>query len=118
MTTLINCTPFLEGEELAKEFGCYFFEASAKTGTNIDEAFYELVREIKRRQKVSWGGQSRRRSVLNVVVKKRNNMASLRSLQMPIMMMSSTAVVAVTDALCFEHALAPFFGKSSNNEIL
>ncbi|KAF9459964.1 ras-like protein [Collybia nuda] len=40
-----------EGEALAKEFGCYLFEASAKTGKNIDEAFYELVREIKKSRK-------------------------------------------------------------------
>jgi len=36
------------GEELAKQIGCKFMEASAKTATNATEAFYELVREIRR----------------------------------------------------------------------
>jgi GTPase SAR1 family protein len=33
-----------EGAELAKQLGCPFFEASAKTDHNIKEAFFELVR--------------------------------------------------------------------------
>lgn len=37
-----------EGKILARQFGCPFMEVSAKRRTNIDEAFHELVREIKR----------------------------------------------------------------------
>ena len=37
-----------EGYELAKQFGCKFMETSAKHKINVDEAFYALVREIKR----------------------------------------------------------------------
>jgi GTPase KRas protein len=37
-----------EGMELAKSFGCKYIEASAKTRMNVDEAFYELVREIRK----------------------------------------------------------------------
>jgi len=37
-----------EGQDLAKSFGCPFLEASAKTGLNAKECFYELVREIRK----------------------------------------------------------------------
>ncbi|KAL5530641.1 RAS1 [Sanghuangporus sanghuang] len=37
-----------EGINLAKHFGCHFFESSAKLRVNVDEAFVELVREIRR----------------------------------------------------------------------
>lgn len=37
-----------EGQELAKTFGCPFKEASAKTRVNVEDSFFELVREIRR----------------------------------------------------------------------
>merc|ERR1712100_492039 len=37
-----------EGEELAKKFNCQFKETSAKTRENVEESFYDLVREIRR----------------------------------------------------------------------
>src|ERR1700704_4977983 len=37
-----------EGQELSKTFGCPFFESSAKTRINVEEAFYQLVREIRK----------------------------------------------------------------------
>ena len=37
-----------EGQDLAKSFGCPFFESSAKTRINVEESFYQLVREIRR----------------------------------------------------------------------
>lgn len=37
-----------EGRELSKHFGCRFIETSAKQRINVDEAFYNLVREIRR----------------------------------------------------------------------
>ncbi len=36
-----------EGKELAKTLGCSFFEASAKCRINVEEAFFQLVREVK-----------------------------------------------------------------------
>merc|ERR1712072_1093341 len=36
-----------EGQDLAKGFGCPFFETSAKSRINVEEAFYQLVREIR-----------------------------------------------------------------------
>ncbi|KAI9001668.1 Ras GTPase [Gaertneriomyces sp. JEL0708] len=37
-----------EGRDLARQFGCKFVETSAKQKINVDEAFYSLVREIRR----------------------------------------------------------------------
>lgn len=37
-----------EGERLARSFGCRFIETSAKQRVNVDNAFYDLVREIRR----------------------------------------------------------------------
>ena len=42
--------PFGDGEMLAQSFDCPFFETSAKLRVNIDEAFHELVRQIKKLQ--------------------------------------------------------------------
>ncbi|KAF0440412.1 ras-domain-containing protein [Gigaspora margarita] len=40
-----------EGRELAKQFNCKFIETSAKQRINVDEAFYNLVREIRKYNK-------------------------------------------------------------------
>jgi GTPase KRas len=40
-----------EGESLARSFGCKFIETSAKSRINVDNAFYDLVREIRRYNK-------------------------------------------------------------------
>lgn len=37
-----------EGQKLAQQFGCKFIETSAKSRINVDNAFYDLVREIRR----------------------------------------------------------------------
>jgi GTPase KRas protein len=37
-----------EGEQLAAQFNCPFFETSAKDHVNVDECFRELVREVRR----------------------------------------------------------------------
>ncbi|OBS64821.1 hypothetical protein A6R68_06637, partial [Neotoma lepida] len=50
-----------EGEKLATELACAFYECSACTGEgNITEVFYELCREVRRRRMVQ--GKTRRRS--------------------------------------------------------
>lgn len=36
-----------QGEALAKEYGMSFFEASARTGLNVQEAFYHIAKTIK-----------------------------------------------------------------------
>jgi GTPase KRas protein len=37
-----------EGQDLSRSFQCPFFESSAKSRINVEEAFYELVREIRK----------------------------------------------------------------------
>jgi len=40
-----------EGRDLARHFGCKFIETSAKQRINVDEAFSNLVREIRKYNK-------------------------------------------------------------------
>ncbi|KAF2148922.1 ras-domain-containing protein [Myriangium duriaei CBS 260.36] len=37
-----------EGKQLARQFGCPFIETSAKSGTNVENAFYDIVRDIRK----------------------------------------------------------------------
>ncbi|KAN0099292.1 Ras family domain containing protein [Hyaloscypha variabilis] len=37
-----------EGEALARSFGCKYIETSAKSRINVDNAFYDMVREVRR----------------------------------------------------------------------
>lgn len=39
-----------EGRSLAQELGCLFTESSAKTCQNVELAFYEVVRQIRRQR--------------------------------------------------------------------
>lgn len=39
-----------EGQALAKELGCEFVEASAKTCVNVERAFYDVVRSLRRQR--------------------------------------------------------------------
>ncbi|KAK4202843.1 ras family-domain-containing protein [Triangularia verruculosa] len=48
--------PQEEGEGLAREFRCKFLETSAKTNTNVEQAFYEVVRAIRRYNREMQGG--------------------------------------------------------------
>ncbi|KAA8904991.1 ras-like protein [Sphaerosporella brunnea] len=47
-----------EGRDLANHFSCRFIETSAKARINVDEAFYNLVREIRRYNKEQAGGST------------------------------------------------------------
>jgi hypothetical protein len=49
---------FVEGRDLAKQFQCKFVESSAKQKINVDEAFYNLVREIRRYNKETQQGKA------------------------------------------------------------
>ncbi|PRQ73130.1 Ras family-domain containing protein [Rhodotorula toruloides] len=46
-----------EGRELAKHFGCRFIETSAKQRLNVDQAFFDLVREIRKYNKEQAAGR-------------------------------------------------------------
>ena len=46
---------FNEGNNLASKFGYSFFESSAKTRVNIEEAFFQLVREIRKQSSENVG---------------------------------------------------------------
>jgi GTPase KRas protein len=48
-----------EGRKLAAEWHCPFLETSAKTADNVDEAFYALVREVRRTTGLSGAGGQR-----------------------------------------------------------
>lgn len=39
-----------EGSALARELGCDFVEASAKTCVNVEKAFYDVVRQLRRQR--------------------------------------------------------------------
>ena len=39
-----------EGRNLAMQFGCPFYETSAALRCNVDESFFTLVREIRRKE--------------------------------------------------------------------
>ncbi|KAK0951583.1 RAS1 protein, partial [Friedmanniomyces endolithicus] len=39
------------GKQLARGFGCKFIETSAKSRINVDNAFYDIVREIRKYNK-------------------------------------------------------------------
>ncbi|KAG8771710.1 Ras GTPase [Serendipita sp. 411] len=47
-----------EGRDLAKHFNCKFIETSAKQRINVDEAFTQLVREIRRFSKEQYQARS------------------------------------------------------------
>lgn len=49
-----NCANYVgpvEGEDLARSFDCAFIETSAKSRINVENAFYNIVREIRRYNK-------------------------------------------------------------------
>ncbi|ORX77682.1 ras-domain-containing protein [Basidiobolus meristosporus CBS 931.73] len=45
-----------EGKDLARQFNCPFIETSAKQRINVDEAFYNIVREIRKFNRDSQNG--------------------------------------------------------------
>ena len=59
-----SMTVFSEGRDLANTFGCKYIETSAKTRLNVDEAFSEVVREIRRYNKVCFLDVTRKLSFL------------------------------------------------------
>ncbi|KAF1348948.1 ras protein [Delphinella strobiligena] len=44
------------GRELARNFGCKFIETSAKSRINVENAFYDIVREIRKYNRDTVGG--------------------------------------------------------------
>jgi len=50
----------MEGQELARNFSCPFLETSAKSRVNVEESFYQLVREIRKELKGDQYAQSQK----------------------------------------------------------
>lgn len=72
LTKLIILLCKTEGEDLARQFGCAFIEASAKSRINVDNAFYNIVREIRRYNKEMSGYNPGGSGMGNNVVGQRN----------------------------------------------
>ncbi|KAK5583392.1 hypothetical protein RB653_004985 [Dictyostelium firmibasis] len=54
-----------QGEELARKFGeCYFLEASAKNKVNVEQIFYNLIRQINRKNPVGPPSKSKSKCAL------------------------------------------------------
>ncbi len=49
-----------EGSALARQLGCEFVEASAKNSTNVEKAFYDVVRSLRRQRRQSGRREERR----------------------------------------------------------
>jgi len=46
-----------QGEAMAKKFNnCAFLESSAKTKVNVEQIFFDLIRQVNRNEKFSGGG--------------------------------------------------------------
>ncbi|RDL38017.1 putative RAS-2 protein [Venustampulla echinocandica] len=48
-----------EGHALARDLGCEFVEASAKNYINVEKAFYDVVRQLRRQRQVQSNARSR-----------------------------------------------------------
>lgn len=66
-----------EGHALARELGCEFVEASAKNCINVEKAFFDVVRII-RRQNVGAYGSGPSRSANGAAAGRRDTMADDR----------------------------------------
>ena len=56
-----------EGSALAKELGCDFVEASAKNNMNVDKAFYDVVRKLRKQRQEFTRVDSKRSTNLTTV---------------------------------------------------
>lgn len=57
----------VEGQELAKTFGCQFFEVSAKDRINVEEAVYALYREVVKAQQGYTNARKKKKLALSSV---------------------------------------------------
>jgi GTPase KRas protein len=55
--------PTAEGHALARELGCDFIEASSTNGINVEKAFCDVVREIRRQRQTRLDFQDRIRPI-------------------------------------------------------
>jgi GTPase KRas protein len=76
--SLLIIIVYVEGEELAKSFGCPFLETSANTRHNIDKAFFDLLRAICIHSKISREEQERETDESNKEAAARPNLTPLK----------------------------------------
>eukprot|EP01089_Gocevia_fonbrunei_P014753 TRINITY_DN4119_c0_g1_i1.p1 TRINITY_DN4119_c0_g1~~TRINITY_DN4119_c0_g1_i1.p1 ORF type:complete len:184 (-),score=38.06 TRINITY_DN4119_c0_g1_i1:71-622(-) len=55
----------VEGSDMARVFECDFFETSAKLRVNIEESFYNLVRQIRKSTEGTGGGKVTKKNALS-----------------------------------------------------
>ena len=56
-----------EASGMAKEWGCPFLETSAKSGINDKECFFEVVREIRKRDRPAKATKAKARFRCNIL---------------------------------------------------
>eukprot|EP00127_Corallochytrium_limacisporum_P003144 Clim_evm73s146 gene=Clim_evmTU73s146 len=56
-----------QGSNLAKQFNCTFLESSAKSKINVNDIFYDLVRQINRKQPDSAGKKQKKKKGCQVL---------------------------------------------------
>ncbi|CEO97156.1 Ras family [Plasmodiophora brassicae] len=56
-----------EGEELAAQWGCPFFETSAKEKINNEECFFQVVREIRKMEKKTAPPTTQRKKMCTIL---------------------------------------------------
>ena len=50
-----------DGERRAREWGCDYVETSAKTGKNVEEIYYGILRKVRDKKATSQGSKTKKK---------------------------------------------------------